>query len=489
MDGLMIRYDSAGDPIGLIVSEAKYGTSRLSTTSDGIQMGIKWRSVRLARMAAEYRHISDSIRAGRMKIAGVGGSVGKQRLQIPLADGKAAVFTRASKGAPWEFVGPQESIARAGRQAELVGDCLQQASEGRFAYESSIYRVELNKGTMRVTIRDATSLGETGTESGLPIRKTISIPLRGARLQQLRAMSQAEIAKLIRQEYPGMVSADVDHYSRAIVRSTRDLESLFSTSPRSLASTIALNIVKIGGIMTAFDVAVQAIGEYRHTGRVDWRRVAISGGITFIGTTAGSAADQGAMVVITKNPIAYQFMHRTSQILGIGSTSLATSVLGGAVGSGVATLLFAYGGYFAGLYDLETANRMVVSGGAGLITGGAFGVGLLSLASAVGTASTGTAINTLYGIAATNATYAWLGGGSLAAGGFGVAGGTVLFWTGVGTVAVCATIAIYSWFNYLDAKQDLQRIRLTIDELRSRTSFSRDDIGAQRFQLQTILRP
>ena len=60
--------------------------------------------------------------------------------------------------------------------------------------------------------------------------------------------------------------------------------------------------------------------------------------------------------------------------------------------------------------------------GAGALAGFAtFGsVGLL------GTASTGTAIAGLSGAAATNATLAWLGGGSLAAGGFGIAGGTAV---------------------------------------------------------------
>ena len=44
----------------------------------------------------------------------------------------------------------------------------------------------------------------------------------------------------------------------------------------------------------------------------------------------------------------------------------------------------------------------------------------------LGTASTGTAIASLSGAAATNATLAFLGGGSLAAGGLGVAGGTMV---------------------------------------------------------------
>lgn len=48
-----------------------------------------------------------------------------------------------------------------------------------------------------------------------------------------------------------------------------------------------------------------------------------------------------------------------------------------------------------------------------------------------GAASTGTAISTLSGAAATKATLAWFGGGSLAAGGFGVAGGGIVL-AGIG---------------------------------------------------------
>lgn len=58
-------------------------------------------------------------------------------------------------------------------------------------------------------------------------------------------------------------------------------------------------------------------------------------------------------------------------------------------------------------------------------TGAAAGMGAVGLVSAFGVASTGTAISGLAGVAATNATMAALGGGSLAAGGFGVAGGAV----------------------------------------------------------------
>ncbi|HEC1757697.1 hypothetical protein L8W50_05330 [Campylobacter lari] len=77
---------------------------------------------------------------------------------------------------------------------------------------------------------------------------------------------------------------------------------------------------------------------------------------------------------------------------------------------------------------------LLSSGTAGAMAGfGAYGaVGLL------GTASTGTAIGSLSGVAATNATLAWLGGGSLAAGGFGMAGGTLV----LGGIVAAPIIAV-----------------------------------------------
>lgn len=67
-------------------------------------------------------------------------------------------------------------------------------------------------------------------------------------------------------------------------------------------------------------------------------------------------------------------------------------------------------------------------GGAALGTAGGFAASGATTAAvmALGTASTGTAISSLSGVAATNATLAVLGGGSIAAGGGGIALGTTL---------------------------------------------------------------
>ncbi len=74
--------------------------------------------------------------------------------------------------------------------------------------------------------------------------------------------------------------------------------------------------------------------------------------------------------------------------------------------------------------DLSLKAQEVMMGGAGAVGSGAL-VGVVSYGGAMmfASASTGTAIGSLAGAAATNATLAWFGGGSLAAGGLGMAGG------------------------------------------------------------------
>jgi hypothetical protein len=74
--------------------------------------------------------------------------------------------------------------------------------------------------------------------------------------------------------------------------------------------------------------------------------------------------------------------------------------------------------------SMQAADILKAAGG---VLGGAItAFGAYSATVALGTAGTGTAIATLHGVVATNATLAFLGGGSLAAGGLGVSGGIAI---------------------------------------------------------------
>ena len=82
---------------------------------------------------------------------------------------------------------------------------------------------------------------------------------------------------------------------------------------------------------------------------------------------------------------------------------------------------------FLEIKELESiADKMAEGFASGTMTGALTVFGAYGAASTFATASTGTAIASLSGAAATNATLAFFGGGSLAAGGLGIAGGTLV---------------------------------------------------------------
>lgn len=75
-------------------------------------------------------------------------------------------------------------------------------------------------------------------------------------------------------------------------------------------------------------------------------------------------------------------------------------------------------------------------------------------------ASTGTAIATLSGAAATNATLAWFGGGSLAAGGMGMAGGTMV----LGGIVAGPVLAAAGFIMAAKAEENLAKAEETYSE-------------------------
>lgn len=82
---------------------------------------------------------------------------------------------------------------------------------------------------------------------------------------------------------------------------------------------------------------------------------------------------------------------------------------------------------FGELREMENVVLSLTGGLTAGVTGGALAAfGAYNAAGVLATASTGTAISSLSGAAASNATLAFFGGGSLASGGLGMAGGTAV---------------------------------------------------------------
>lgn len=102
----------------------------------------------------------------------------------------------------------------------------------------------------------------------------------------------------------------------------------------------------------------------------------------------------------------------------------------------------------------------LVGVGAGAATGGALSVGSWALVVSLGSASTGAAISSLSGVAASNAVLAWFGGGALAAGGAGMAGGSIV----LVLVAMVPAMGLASWWTRRQAKQFEHKTQTVITE-------------------------
>lgn len=111
----------------------------------------------------------------------------------------------------------------------------------------------------------------------------------------------------------------------------------------------------------------------------------------------------------------------------------------------------------ASLKATEVIKAGVSSLGAGALAGVASYGGAMMFASA----STGTAIATLSGAAATNATLAWFGGGSLAAGGLGMAGGTAV----LGGIVAGPVLAVAGFIMAAKSEENLANARKTESEV------------------------
>ena len=109
---------------------------------------------------------------------------------------------------------------------------------------------------------------------------------------------------------------------------------------------------------------------------------------------------------------------------------------------------------FVELRAMVSFARSIAGGTVAGTAGGALiAFGAYSAAQALALASTGTAIASLSGVAATNATLAFFGGGSLAAGGLGMAGGTLV----LGGLVAGPALMVMGFVMGVAAKKDLKK--------------------------------
>ena len=376
-------------------------------------------------------------------------------LKVTLKNGKEVSFWRSGPLDSWKFSGRASELAEAQKLAKIYGQYLSSAGKGVISYRSRLFLIKPLGNDIIITIKDASNLDALGSMSKLP--QTGEFVLKNAMQETLSDDAVKEIARRLQKQYPGYSEKDCLDLAKNISEEAKNVVAPYGKF--DIFKQFATKAGIATGIAIGLELAVQTISQIISPDKIDWGdltgQVAITGVAVFAGTLGTQYLSLGFTEIVGKQGMG--MFTSLSKTLGC-STTLLTNTLTSAVGGSIVSALLAYGYYFAGYSDLTSANRLAIAGTAGSVAGALAGAGTLAAISAWGTASTGTAIASLSGAAATNASLAFLGGGSLAAGGGGVALGSLILTGGVVVIAIAGTAAVMFAYHLGDQVQEKNRL-------------------------------
>ena len=437
MDHVFLKINPKdGSPRSIMVGESKYNTSPLGMTKDGIQLGSRWTAQRLRALGNIYLRLTNVTQ--RAPLPTIKPS---HDLTVVLKNGKTVHFWRSSEMDTWKADCLQSELAEAKRMAQAYGSYLNAADEGKI--RSRLFQIKPDGDSLTITIKDASNLDELGSDAGLTV--TGKIKLDGVLKEHLPDDVRQDIAKALKHKLPGLTDKDVDKLSRELTQKMTVGESLKRYSNWDVAKKVTFN----AGIAAALAFSIDAGIQYFSSDEVNWGQTALAGGAAF----TGAMASLGINLALMHSQWMAQLgshLNCSAQLLN----SMASSTIGGIVFSG----LYAIGGWYLGYIDTTTARRSAIAGIGGSLAGMAAGAGTMALVVAYGTASTGTAIASLSGVAATNASLAFLGGGAVSAGGGGMVAGAAVLGGIVTITAVAVTTVIVVSYQIYDSVEETKRI-------------------------------
>lgn len=447
IDGIYIKHRN-GRFGGIIVGESKYGSSRLSKN----QLSEKWTRARLSGLAGRYESVSTNLNAGKVRLDHpMPRTAPRHVVDVVLKNGETVTFWRNDAKESWNCTSKQLDIKATTRRADAMGSYFKAASEGKVKVRKHVYRTEIRNDVVSFKIYD---VSEVDGKIVL-LKNTQSLPtlkLSPSELGALKKLTAQEISGLLKKKLPHLQPRECDQFADDIMRKGID-RALRGMSKRQMYAGLGVNALKAGGVGGGIGIAIEAGFQLHESGRLDYARLAEIGILSVASAAGGSATGQMVSLAATKAGV----MNIVARELGMGSTRFGSQILGGGVGGIVGSVIFAYGGAIAGTHDWESAHMIAGTGAVGALASMAVAPGLLWAASTFGVASTGTAISTLSGAAATSASLAWIGsGGGLLASGTVAAGSTVIgvatFGVGIAVMAVGTGCVAWYYSSYDNAR-------------------------------------
>jgi hypothetical protein len=440
LDLIYVKFDSQGNPCGLMTAEVKWNTSRGGVNVDGSVQGTKdYNEARLVPLAKRYQKCATTVQQCKRMPSGIKDN---HKLAVRLKNGQDR-FVWRREGVWYADCDPSE-LAEVKSQMQKTGAYVaKRAATGD--YRRRWIRVSPDGDDIVITFKYARGLDKGLSEANLNLVKREGkdgvLRLKNALKGPMPADMKEWIADKIGKEFPGLSKEDVNYLADE-VRSMKVEDAL---RRHNIRKAVLKGAAAATAVSMAFDLGFQVLsGE-----PINWGQTAIAGvsGLASYGTGVGLTH------ALMKSPLMAQLAKSLNCSTRVFS-SVGSSFGAGAVFSVAYPTLM----YLTGYMDATTAVRTGIAGVVGAGASAVATTGAMAAVGAYGTASTGTAIASLSGAAAQNATLAWFGGGAASAGGFGTAGGVVVLTAGVAIVAIAVTAVVMYGFQLWDAHQNAKDI-------------------------------
>ncbi len=446
IDNLFVKLNKSGYPRGLMVAEAKFGSSKLGWTRDGRQMSSPWVRSRLIKTAQIYHKLAESIDSHNI-VSGVNPNL--PQVVIPMKGGAFATLSLARDKLFVNVRNGNVSLAAVQRQTRLIARYLLGAGEGRISYRPQLFKL-MHKGEVWTL-----GIGKLDPSSARTIREVKLSGLYKDLPKEVQWLIRQNIATTLRKY--GVHEDAIYGLSERLCRNPSASFPATQTIPRvTWATGFDRGLGISAATATLFAIAFELVrGGFSGHGP-DAKQISKFAVVSGIGTGFGYyvGAQVQARIVSTgigrSLALALPLRHASGSVI---------SGYGGLASGTAASLAFSFVGYWSGFLTAREAKSAAASGVAGAIASVAFTTGSMSLVMTFGTAGTGAAISSLSGAAATNAALAAIGGGTVAAGGGGMALGAGILTGGAALVALAAGASLGFAWNKL-SERDRKRLVL-----------------------------
>jgi len=439
IDGLYFKFGIKGR-LDVLVGEAKYGGSELNDTAKyGKQMAREWIISHLKNCSRKYAFISKKLGSGNANISMRPPPKYAKTETIPFNKGKARIWQDGDKVKVY-VEGKSIDLKDLIRRSKAIAQRLQYATDSGM-YRARLFRYKPQGDTHHFEI---SKLDKYGNPIGHP--QKIS-----GKFNKLPKIYQYVLRKHYKGIFQniGLNDEDAKIWTEKCCENPAYFKKFQKISRWSIKYGPHVKIFA-GGLMSGIlGCSIDAGIQFLRNRDVDIRHSLKIGALSSISFIGGTYTSIHLHWIFTESKLGRKLLSRLPwQRVGRAPIGQALSRLGGNLAT---VAIFAYGGWLIGNYNFNEANRQMVAAGFGAIGSSAFFSGTIGLVSAYATASTGTAISTLSGITAYNATMAWIGGGPLIAGGFGVSGGVMILSGGTFIVAIGLATGVNLIFRRGDA--------------------------------------